>query len=445
MDLSEGKMKRSSSCEAISTKQRKIATLAQVEPKMVLTTLAHHIDVDWLAEAYRRTRKSAAAGVDGVTAEDYERDLDKNLSSLLDRFKSGKYRAPAVRRVYIEKPGQPSKRRPIGIPTLEDKVLQRAVLMVLEPIYEQDFLDCSHGFRPRRGAHDAVRVLWQELMDMRGGWVIDLDIQSFFDHVQHGHLRDFLNQRVRDGVIRRMIDKWLKAGIMEDGATRYPEEGAPQGGVISPLLSNLYLHEVLDQWFTTEVQPRLKGRAFLMRYADDAVLVFEREEDARRVMEVLPKRFGRYGLTLHAEKTRLIDFRRPREPKSGPGDRSFDMLGFRHFWARSRKGRWVIKRKTASDRFSRALKRVNLVCRRIRHWPVVEQQRVLNRILRGHNNYYGLIGNSKSISRFRWHTLCLWRKWLNRRSWKTRMNWEKFLRLIQKYPLIPARIPRGHT
>ena len=252
-------MARTSGREVISTRQEKLAELARIEPKLELTTLAHHIDETWLREAYRRTRKDGAAGVDGVTAAQYENNLDANLTSLLERFKSGRYRAPAVRRVHIPKPGKAGKTRPIGIPTLEDKVLQRAVLMVLEPIYEQDFMDCSYGFRPGRSAHQALDALWQGLMQIGGGWVIDLDIQSFFDDVDWGHLRSFLSQRVRDGVIARASGKWLNAGVMESGTVQHPERGTPQGGVVSPVLSNLYLHHVLDQWFEQEVKPRLGG------------------------------------------------------------------------------------------------------------------------------------------------------------------------------------------
>jgi retron-type reverse transcriptase len=250
-------MMRTLGREIISTRQEKLAKLAQIEPRLELTTLAHHIDEVWLREAYRRTRKDGAVGVDGVTAAQYEADLEANLASLLERFKSGRYRAPAVRRVHIPKPGKAKKTRPIGIPTLEDKVLQRAVLMVLEPVYEQDFLDCSYGFRRGRSAHQALDALWRGLMEMGGGWIIDLDIQSFFDDVDWDQLRSFLDQRVRDGVIRRAIGKWLNAGVMESGEVSHPERGAPQGGVISPVLSNLYLHEVLDLWFEHEVKPRL--------------------------------------------------------------------------------------------------------------------------------------------------------------------------------------------
>jgi RNA-directed DNA polymerase len=432
-------MTRTSGREAISTKQEKIAELARQEPKLVLTTLAHHIDVAWLHEAYRRTRKTGAAGVDGVSSAQYEAHLEANLESLLERFKSGRYRAPAVRRVHIPKDGA-GKTRPIGIPTLEDKILQRAVLMVLEPVYEQDFLDCSHGFRPGRSAHQALDALWRGLMDTKGGWVIDLDIQSFFDTVDWAHLRNFLDQRVRDGVIRRAMGKWLQAGVMEQGVVHYPEEGTPQGGVLSPLLANIFLHEVLDTWFLQVVMPRLRGRAVLVRYADDAVLGFEREEDARRVMAVLPKRFGRYGLTLHPEKTRLVDFRRPGR-SNGPGSgSSFAMLGFTHFWGRSRKGRWVVKRKTASERFSRALRQIGRWCRLHRHRSLADQQRALNQKLRGHYSYYGVTGNARALGRFHHMVERHWRKWLHRRSHATKMTWEHYKRLLCHYPLVPPRV-----
>ena len=377
-------MARTKSQEVILTKQRKIAELSSREPKWVLTTLAHRIDVEWMREAYRRTRKDGAVGVDGVTAAHYEERLEENLSELLDRFKSGRYRAPPVRRVYIPKEG--TKTRPIGNPTLEDKVLQRAVLMVLEPVYEHDFMECSYGFRPRRSAHQALEALWRGLMDIKGGWVIDLDIRSFFDEVDWSHLGEMLDGRVRDGVIRRVLGKWRHAGVMEAGVVSHPERGTPQGGVISPLLANIYLHEVLDTWFETEVKPRLGGRGFMLRFADDAVLCFEREVDARRVYEVLPKRFGKYGLTLHPDKTRLVDFRSPLRRGSDEGSRvgrSFDWLGFTHYWGRSRKGRPVVIRKTSSVRFTRVVKRFAQWCRANRHRPVREQSEALNRALRG--------------------------------------------------------------
>jgi group II intron reverse transcriptase/maturase len=377
--------------------------------------------------------------VDGVTSAQYEVHLEANLESLLERFKSGCYRAPAVRRVHIPKEGA-GKTRSIGIPTLEDKILQRAVLMVLEPVYEQDFLDCSYGFRPGRSAHQALEALWQGLMNIEGGWVIDLDIQSFFDTVDWAWLRSFLDQRVRDGVIRRAIGKWLQAGVMEQGVVRYPEEGTPQGGVLSPLLANIFLHEVLDTWFAQVVRPRLRGRAFLVRYADDAVLGFEAEEDARRVMSVLPKRFGRYGLTLHPEKTRLVDFRRPDRGNGSGSGRSFTTLGFTHFWGRARKGQWIVKRKTAPDRFSRALRQIGRWCRFHRHQSLADQQRALNQKLRGHYSYYGVTGNARALGRYHRMVERHWRKWLHRRSHATKMTWEHFKRLLRHYPLAPPRV-----
>src|SRR6202049_1321557 len=299
-------MAETSGSITVSTKLERIAKLAREIPQAAFTTLAHHIDIDWLKEAYRRTRKDGATGVDGQSAEDYAANLEDNLRSLLERAKSGTYRAPPVRRVHIPKSG--GQTRPIGIPTFEDKVLQRAVAMVLEAIYEQDFLDCSYGFRPGRSAHQALNNLWHELMKMGGGWVYEVDIQSFFDELDHGQLRSFLDRRVRDGVLRRTTDKWLKAGVMEEGRRSYPEAGTPQGGVISPLLANVYLHEVLDTWFEREVRPRLRGQACLLRYADDFVVVFAMEQDASRVAAVLAKRFARFGLRLHPDQTRLIPF-----------------------------------------------------------------------------------------------------------------------------------------
>ena len=288
---------------------------------------------------------------------------------------------------------------------------------MLEPVYEQDFLECSYGFRPGRGAHQALEALWKGLMNLGGGWVIDLDIEDFFGSVDWGHLRSFLDRRVRDGVVRRAIGKWLNAGVMEAGELSYPQRGTPQGGVVSPTLSNVYLHEVLDLWFEHEVKPRLRGRAFEVRYADDAVLVFEHEDDARRVLGVLAKRLEKYGLRLHPDKTRMVEFCRPSKSTRGGSqrERSFVMLGFTHYWGRSRKGRWVVKRKTAKDRFSRALRGFGQWCRNHRHWKLRDQQAVLSRKLRGHYAYYGITGNAAALSRLRTEVIGLWRKWLGRR------------------------------
>jgi RNA-directed DNA polymerase len=429
----EGKMTGTSCPESISTKLNQIAKLAAKMRGVALTTLAHHIDIDWLREAHRRTRKNAAAGVDEQTASEYAVALEENLQSLLTRAKAGwSYRAPPVRRVHIPK-GDGSKTRPIGIPTFEDKILQRSVLMALEAVYEQEFYDFSYGFRPARSPHQALQATWKILMDLNGGWVLEADIEAFFDSVDHGKLQEIVSQRVRDGVLLRLIGKWLNAGVLEDGNLYYPDEGTPQGGVISPLLANIYLHEVLDKWFAEVVRPRLTARAHLVRFADDFIIVFEVEEDARRVHAVLEKRFSKYGLRLHPEKTRLFDFRRP--PPGGKCRETFDFLGFTHFWGRSQKGNPVVRRKTATSRFSRALRSMSLWMRANRHMPLREQQRMLGLKLRGHYGYYGLIGNSHALGSFLHWTRRLWRKWLARRSWHTRLTWPRMTRLLEHFPL----------
>lgn len=434
-------MTETSDSEIVSTRQRRIAELAKQTPQMGLTSLNHHLDLAWLREAYRRTRKDGAVGVDGQTAAAYEEHLEDNLRSLLERAKSGTYRAPPVRRVYIPKGGSTTETRPIGIPTLEDKILQRAIVMLLEPIYEQDFYDCSHGFRPGRSAHQALESLWTQTMQSGGGWILEIDIRKFFDTLDHAHLRALLQQRVRDGVVLRLIGKWLNAGVMESGAVTYPEAGSPQGGVVSPLAANVYLHYVLDVWFHEEVVPRLKSHAFLIRYADDAVMGFACEDDARRVLEVLPKRFGKYGLTLHPEKTRLVPFRRPPlrpAPKGGPsadGPGTFDLLGFTHYWGRSRQGKWIVKRKTAASRFTRAVRTIAHWCRLHRHRPIPEQHQTLCQKLRGHCAHYGITGNSIALNRFREEVKRQWWKWLGRRRSGNRPTWNWFIRLQARYPI----------
>lgn len=431
-------MGETSNSQTVSTKLERIARLAKQAPTMVLKTLAHHIDIEWLREAYRRTRKDGATGVDGQTAEQYAAHLEDNLRSLLDRAKEGSYRAPPVRRAYIPKGDGQS--RPLGIPTFEDKVLQRAVAMVLEAVYEQDFLDCSYGFRPGRSAHGALKALRDATMEMKGGWVLEVDVRKFFDTLAHEHMRAVLSHRIGDGVLLRLIGKWLNAGVMEAGQLSHPEAGTPQGGVVSPILANIYLHEVLDSWFEREVKPRLHGQAVLVRYADDFVIVFEQESDARRVLDVLPKRFGRYGLTLHPEKTRLVAFHRPgpRTPNAGNDDQdpgSFDLLGFTHYWALSRKGHWVVMLKTARDRFGRTLKRIGDWCRTHRHRPVREQWKALVQKLRGHFAYFGVVGNTAAMGRLRHEVYGVWRRWLHRRSQRARVTWKRMRQLHRHYPL----------
>jgi RNA-directed DNA polymerase len=434
----------------VSAKLRRIAELAREAPDMAFTSLAHHVDLEFLKEAHGRVRKDGATGVDRVTAEEYGKELEANLQRLLDRLKSGTYRAPPVRRVHIPK-GDGSKTRPIGIPTFEDKIAQRAIAMLLEAVYEQDFLNCSYGFRPGRSQHQALHALREGLKDMQGGWVLEVDIKGFFDALDHRWLREFLSQRVRDGVVSRLIGKWLHAGVMEDGSLSYPESGTPQGGVVSPILANVYLHEVVDVWFERAVKPQLTGRSFMVRFADDFVMVFASAEDARRMREeLLPERLGKHGLTLHPDKTRIVRFLRPRygtegKGKDGDGERpgTFDFLGFTHHWGKSQRGGWAVMRVTAGDRFRRALKRVADWCRANRHLTIAEQQRGLRLKLNGHYQYYGLTGNWRALARFLQEVQRAWRYWLDRRSQKARMTWERFKRLLQRYPLPPARVAKS--
>jgi RNA-directed DNA polymerase len=423
----------------VSTKQQRIAELAKHKPEVSFTALNHYLDVDWLREAYRRLRTESAPGHDGQTVADYGVELEANLQSLLSRAKSGTYFAPPVQRVHIPK-GTGKDTRPIGMPTTEDKLLQRAVAMLLEPIYEQDFLDCSYGFRPGRSAHGALSALWSQCMAGGVTWILDVDISKFFDTLEHAHLRAFLQHRVRDGVITRLIGKWLNAGVLEQGALHYPEAGTPQGGSASPLLSNIYLHYVLDRWFAQEVSPRLRGRAFMLRFADDAVMGFALQEDAEKVLRVLPKRFGKYGLTIHPDKTRLVAFGRP-YGTGGKKPGTFNFLGFTHYWGQSRRGTWVIKRKTARQRFSRGLKQIAAWCRHNRHRPVVEQHQELCQKLRGHFAYYGITGNGRWLRKFQQEVKKVWQKWLHRRSRSsTDMPWDRFTHLMERYRLPPARV-----
>jgi RNA-directed DNA polymerase len=426
----------------LSTKQQRIAELARAKPGAALSTLHHVIDLEWMKEAWRLTRKDGALGIDGVTAADYAMHLEANLLSLLERIKSGRYIAPPVRRVYI--PKADGSQRPLGIPTFEDKIAQRAIVMALEAIYEQDFLRCSYGFRPGRSAHQALTTLSSVLMGWHGlKWVLDVDISKYYDTIQHHHLRAFLDRRVTDGVIRRMIDKWLKAGVLEHGRLHHATEGTPQGGVISPLLANIYLHHVLDEWFEQDVRPRLKGNCTLVRYADDCVMAFSTIEEAKRVHSVLGKRLGRYGLTLHPTKTRLVDFRHHR-----PGGASypetdgtiFDFLGFTHVWGKVWQGKTRVMQVTAKSRYARALAAVSKWCRRNRHLPMRHQHAHLSLMMRGHYAYYGISGNQRRIKWFAREVVLVWRKWLGRRDRRGVFAWSRLNEILKRHPLPPARI-----
>jgi group II intron reverse transcriptase/maturase len=415
--------------------------LASERPAMAFTSLNHYLDAEWLRHAFDRTRKDGAVGVDGQRAEDYAAHLERNLQSLIDRLKSGCYRAPPVRRHYIDKPD--GGQRGLGIPSFEDKVAQRAIVMLLEPIYEQDFLSCSFGFRPGHNAHQALQVLRDGIMRRRGHWVLEVDVRKYFDSIPFAKLRELLAARVTDGVVRRLIDKWLKAGVLEAGQVHYPETGTPQGGVISPLLANVFLHYVVDEWFARQVQPRLRGPSTLVRYCDDFVMLFAHKEDAERVLAVLGKRLGKFGLQLHPDKTRLVDFRSWRSSPAG-GEKisptTFNFLGFTHLWGRSRKGNPVVRQLTARDRLARALKAINQQCRLMRHRPLREQHQRLCRMLQGHFAYFSITSNFRRIAAVHFHARSLWRKWLSRRSWTSHMSWAKYERVLARFPLPPPRI-----
>src|SRR4051812_17486831 len=430
--------------EHVFTVQQQIAQVARERPQEVFTSLNHYLDVQWLKAAYGRVKPNSAPGVDGQSWADYGKDLEKNLLNLLNRVKSGSYVAPPVKRVQIPK-GDGKETRPIGMPTIEDKVLQRAVAMLLEPIYEQDFKFFSYGFRPGRSAHEALACLWSQSMRRQIEWIVDVDVRKYFDTLKHTTLGELLDLRVRDGVIRRLIGKWLHAGVLEKGQLSYPEDGKPQGGVISPLLANIYLHYVLDCWYVESVEPRLKGRALIVRFADDFVLGFEDKEDAEKVYAVLFHRFEKYGLKLHPEKTRLVPFGQPKDREGDSGGEAtppdtFDFLGFTHYWGQTRKGGWVIRRRTSRKRLTRSLKAISQWCRENLHEPMRVQVEALGRKLKGHFGYYGITGNYDALQRYRAEVIRIWRRWLARRGDPQGMSWERMQRLLQFFYLPRARI-----
>ena len=437
-----GNMKDTQRSEIVFTKQQRIAQIARQHPKERLTALHHYLDIPWLEEAFQRLRKDSAPGVDGQTVADYGKHLEINLPDLLRRAKSGSFKAPPVKRVHIPKGEDTTETRPIGIPATESKVLERAVVMILEPIYEEEFHNFSFGFRPKRSCHQALAAFWSQASGLGIRWVLEVDIRKYFDSVNRSKLMEIVGKRIGDGVILRLISKWLHAGVMEGGVVHYPEEGTPQGGVVSPILSNIYLHEVFDCWFAEVVKERMVGQVFAVRYADDMVLGFTHQQDAEKIRRVLFKRFEKYGLSLHPEKTRLVPFGRPGKPgpegnlPQEPG--SFDFLGFTHYWGKSLKGNWVIKRKTAAKRLRRTLHRINAWCRAHRHEGPLEQFVKLVRKLEGHYAYFGLTGNGLCLEQVRRGVIQLWRKWLARRS-RTHggMTWKRFGQLLREIFVFP--------
>ena len=432
-------MRDTQKSQLISTQLRQIAEQAIRNPDQVFISLAHRMDVDFLHEAYRRVRKDGAPGLSQVTAKEYAENLEENLADLHRRLKDRCYTAPLIKRVWIDK--EAGKKRPIGITEFEDKIVQKAVSMLLGAVFEQDFYPFSHGFREGHSAHQALKELRDSCMEQGIRWILDVDISGFFDNIDHAWLREFIKRRVNDGGLIRLIGKWLNAGVVEGETITYNDKGTPQGGVISPVLANIYLHYVLDEWFVKEVKPRMRGRCFIVRFADDFVIGCELEADAKRIMEVLPKRFDKYGLSIHPEKTRMISFGKPAYgTEATRGDNTFDFLGFTHYWTKSRRGYWVIKRKTAGKRVRTTIVAMRDWCRRNRHRPLEEQYRMLCSKLRGHFQYFGTRGNMRAMETVLHFVIRGWKYWLSRRSRKGAINWDDFRALLEKIPLPTPRI-----
>jgi group II intron reverse transcriptase/maturase len=394
-----------------------------------------------LYAAFRDLRKEASAGVDGVTHEEYEKDAVRNIQHLHQRLKDGTYQAQPLRRVYI--PKEEGKQRPISIPSLEDKIVQKAMVEVLNAIYEQDFLDCSYGYRPGRGPHQALDEVRRVICTRPTGWILEIDITAYFDSIVREQLMEMVEKRISDGSVLRLIRKWIKVGVIEEGRLLVSETGTGQGQTISPLLANTYLHYVLDEWFEEVVKPRLRGEAHQIRFADDAVLCFQHREDAEKVLSVLTKRFAKYGLTLHPEKTRLVEFGREAEEhakRQGKKPATFDFLGLTHICARSRRGKFTVHVRTMRKRLRRSLKAVAQWCQEHMHDPVDKQQKILNAKLRGHYQYYGRPTNYRGIRKFYRRVRHNWRTWLSRRTRGAKMTWEKYEALLRQLPLLPPRI-----
>lgn len=427
-------MAAAQTAEGMSPGLLKVMERAKRDPQVRFTSVAHLLDEQALKRAYDRLRKDAAVGMDGITKEQYGQELERHVSDLHERMRTMRYRHQPIRRVHI--PKEKGKTRPLGISCVEDKVVQGALSEVLEALYEPVFFDGSFGFRRGRSAHDALRAL-DRVLQGEVGWILEADIASFFDSIDRTMLMEMLRERVVDQPFLRLIGKCLHVGILDGEEYTAPDVGTVQGSVLSPMLGNIYLHHVLDVWFERDVRPRLQGQAHLIRYADDFVIAFEKEEDAKRVMAVLPQRFGRFGLTLHPDKTRVVPMGRPpSDHPKGKGPATLDFLGFTLYWRRSRAGRWVPSFKTRRARLQRALQAVADECRRHRHKPVKEQHAGLKRRLVGHFNYFGVNGNIRSLRKLVHGAERLWRKWLRRRSQRTRLTWERFkATVLRAFPL----------
>ncbi len=433
-------MQEAKTSERMSPGLQRVMERARRNPQERQFALAYLIDVDALRGSYHRLRNKAAVGVDGVTKAEYGRDLEANLQDLHSRLKTMKYRHQPILRVHIRK--DKNRTRPIGISATEDKIVQDALRKILEAIYEQDFLDCSHGFRPGRRPHDALRALNQAVRKGEANVILEADIVSYFDSIDRQMLTGMLQERIADKSFMRLVGKCLHVGVLDGEEFSRPDEGTAQGSVLSPILGNIYLHHALDTWFEEEVKPRLKGKATLIRYADDLLATFELREDAERVMAVLGKRLGRFKLNLHPDKTRLIDFRRPPWSQTGgKGPDTFDFLGFTVYWRRNRQGRgWHVSWRTRKARLRRAINTVHELCRRQRHLPVPVQHQALRRRIQGHFNYFGVNDNQRSLATLSQHVRRSWHKWLTRRSQRSRLNWERFEDLMRDFPFPSPKV-----
>jgi RNA-directed DNA polymerase len=416
------------SSPTVSTKLARIAEQSKRDATLVFTTLAHLMDEDFLTEAFHQLRKDAAAGIDEMTATEYKVNLGERITDLHRRLVAREYRAQPARRVWI--PKGDGGQRPLAILVLEDKIVQRAVAMLLEAIYEPHFCEFSFGFRRQRSAHQALTYVRQQCLEHDINWIIDADIAKFFDTISWEELRAILQKRVNDGAILRLIGMWLHVGVVEGDRITNQEVGTPQGAPISPILANIFLHTVLDEWFHNDVRTRMNGSCFLARFADDFVMGFNLKSDAERVYRVLPKRFERFGLRIHPEKSRMVQFSRPYW-KQGKGPGSFAFLGFTHYWGKTLSGGWTIKRKTQGKRLSRFLSGIGDWCKENLHEPMAKQYGILSAKLRGHYQYYGVRGNFKMLEVAYERTRVKWKKWLSRRNSKDRMGWEKFAAQVE--------------
>ena len=418
----------------METKLGQIAEKAKTTPQLVFTSIAHLIDGGMLERSFRKLRRWAATGIDNRSYCDYEHDLANNIHDLHERLKSGKYKAPDIRRAWIPK-SDGQGQRPLGISTIEDKIVQRAVSDLLSVIYENDFSRYSFGFRKEKSPHQALSCLRSRCMQYPFRWVIDADIKSCFDSFDHKFILEILKKRVNDGSIIKLIVQWMKAGVIDGKQLFKPESGVPQGNIISPLLSNVYLHEVLDRWLE-EIRPMLKGEMFFIRFADDFIIGFEDREDAQRVYQTLPKRFKKFGLTIHPEKTRLMNF----SPANRGETRTFDFLGFTHYWTKSKRGFPVIKRRTKKAKVNRVFKAIYEYCRENRHIPVREQWTGLCMKIKGYYAYFAIPGNFKFLVQVYHNTCMYWYKWLNRRSQYNSYTLAGFKDLLKVLPLPYPRI-----